>query len=123
MGLLSLISQWGQRYKGDPVPPLYDAHDPRVCTYFGSSPPENFDSLPAIFSGDLSEARTSNGGTSGAYMHAGVRTSRTSRPFRSMAFSLFGGLPGEKAFALIITPTSAHGLRILFGSLDRDRKR
>ena len=31
--------------------------------------PENFDSLPAIFSGDCSEARTSNGGTSGAFMH------------------------------------------------------
>ena len=33
---------------------------------------ENFDSLPAIFSGDWSEARTSNGGTSGAFMQAGV---------------------------------------------------
>ena len=85
-------------------------------------PPDNFDSILAIFSGDWSEVHTSNGGTSGAYMHAGVRTSRTSRPFRSMPFSLFGGLPGEKAFAIIITPTSAHGLRILFGSLDRDRK-
>ena len=33
---------------------------------------ENFDSLPAIFSGDWSEARTSNGGTSGAFMQDGV---------------------------------------------------
>ena len=84
---------------------------------------ENFDSLPAIFSGDWSEARTSNGGTSGAFMNAGVRMSGTSRPFRSTAFSLFGGLPGELVFAFEITPTSAHGLRILFGSLIRDRRR
>ena len=33
---------------------------------------ENFDSLPVILLGDWSEARTSNGGTSGAFMHAGV---------------------------------------------------
>ena len=49
-GLLSLKSQWRQRHKGDLVPPLYDVHDPRVCTYLGPSPPpppENFDSLPA----------------------------------------------------------------------------
>ena len=70
----------------------------------GSAPisdqaPENFDSLPAIFSGDWSEARTSNGGTSGAFMYAGVRTSGMSRLFYSTAFSLFGGLPAELAFA------------------------
>ena len=52
----------------------------------GSAPisdqaPENFDSLPAIFSGDWTEVCTVNGGTSGAFMHAGVRTSGTFRPF------------------------------------------
>ena len=76
-----LKSQWRQRHKGDLVPPLYDAHDPRVCTYIGPSPPENFDRLPAIFSGDWTEVRTVNGGTSGAFMHAGVRMSGAFRPF------------------------------------------
>ena len=94
----------------------------------GSAPisdqaPENFDSLPAIFSGDWSEARTVNGGTSGAFMQAGVRTSGTSRPFCSTAFSLMGGLPGEiLAFALDFTPTSARGLRILFWFLKRNQR-
>ena len=46
--------------------------------------PENFVSLLAIFSGDWSEARTSNGGTSGAFMQGDVPT-----------LSLFGGLHGE----------------------------
>ena len=85
----------------------------------GSAPisdqaPENFDSLPAIFSGDWSEARTCNGGTSGAFMQAGVRTSGTSRPFCSTAFSPVGRLPGEKLAFALFTPTSARGLRILF---------
>ena len=85
----------------------------------GSAPisdqaPENFDSLPAIFSGDWSEVRTSNGGTSGAFMQAGVRTSGTSRPFCSTAFSPVGRLPGEKMAFALFTPTSARGLRVLF---------
>ena len=82
-------AQWRQHHKGDLVPPLYDAHNPKVCTYLGPSPPENFDSLPAIFSGDWTEVRTVNGGTSGAFMHAGVRTSETFRPF----FLLHGLFP------------------------------
>ena len=40
-GMWSLVpeAQWRQRHKGDLVPPLYDAHNPKVCTYLGPSPP------------------------------------------------------------------------------------
>ena len=102
----------------DLVPPLYDAHDPKVCTYLGPSPRE-FLIASRLFSRWLDRSRTLNGGTSGAFMHAGVRTSGTFRPlFAPRPFTLWADCPEKWPE---FNPTSARGLRALFWSLGRNQ--
>ena len=64
----------------------------------GSAPisdqaPENFDSLPAIFSGDWSEARTVNGGTSGALCTPASERQERPGPFAPRPFPLWADCP------------------------------
>ena len=76
--------RWGRKidqpplHTWDHVPPLHDAHDPRVRTSLGPAPPP-LDILIAyqLFSRENGPIRDSNRGTPSSFMQTSVRTSWT----------------------------------------------